>query len=480
MAAGRRVLVSGMGGDLGSRVAALLEHEDWVGELVGIDVDPPRRRLHRGRRSTSSRPVEHDRIVETITAFNPHVVVHISVWEPHSRANPTTARQLTDDAATSILGAAAECRALESVDRPQRHRGLRPGARRADPARRVGRRRPDVRLRRDAGRHRAHGRGHRPAGRRHASARSAWAPCSARTCRARSGGCCACRPCRSACSPTRRSPSSRTSSSPGRSSPPPERRLAEPVNVVANGAITALQAARRGRRIPVPLVGPDWAIARAISGLLGRADPRPRGRDDAPRPAGRQRADGRAARLPLDDDDDGRDRRAVRVADRASATPARRGGGVMARRTVTDTGYEARVITLPGRADADRGPQDGGDGGGPPGRRRRRLARRRLGSRPARSSTRSVGSPRLRWSTVDRRRRSAARARRRADRRQRPPLRPGPVHAALAHRPRRPGARCASSAGPTSRRSAPSPAVSAACSPAPTRSPARCGPASCS
>ena len=115
MAAGRRVLVSGMGGDLGSRVAAQLEHEDWVGELVGIDVDPPRRRLHRADVPPRSRPIEHDRTVETITAFNPHVVVHISVWEPHSRANPATARQLTDDAATSILGAAAECRALESV-----------------------------------------------------------------------------------------------------------------------------------------------------------------------------------------------------------------------------------------------------------------------------------------------------------------------------------------------------------------------------
>ena len=46
---------------------------------------------------------------------NPHVVVHVAVWEPYSRAAPATARQLTDDAATSILGAAAECRALESI-----------------------------------------------------------------------------------------------------------------------------------------------------------------------------------------------------------------------------------------------------------------------------------------------------------------------------------------------------------------------------
>ena len=103
-----------MGGDLGSRVAALLEDQPWVGQLVGLDIDPPRRRMRRAEFHLVA-PTDHDRVVETITSFNPHVVVHISVWEPHSRANPSTARQLTDDAATSILGAAAECTALESV-----------------------------------------------------------------------------------------------------------------------------------------------------------------------------------------------------------------------------------------------------------------------------------------------------------------------------------------------------------------------------
>jgi UDP-glucose 4-epimerase len=49
--------------------------------------------------------------------------------------------------------------------------------------------------------------------------------------------------------------------------------LAEPVNVVAPGAITALQAARRGRRIPLPLIGPDWRIARALSYLAGAPIP---------------------------------------------------------------------------------------------------------------------------------------------------------------------------------------------------------------
>jgi hypothetical protein len=40
--------------------------------------------------------------------------------------------------------------------------------------------------------------------------------------------------------------------------------LAEPVNVVASGAITCLQALRRGRRMPFPLIGPDWQVAKAV------------------------------------------------------------------------------------------------------------------------------------------------------------------------------------------------------------------------
>jgi UDP-glucose 4-epimerase len=49
--------------------------------------------------------------------------------------------------------------------------------------------------------------------------------------------------------------------------------LAEPVNVVAPGAITVLQAARRGRRVPVPLVGPEWRVARGISHMFGAPIP---------------------------------------------------------------------------------------------------------------------------------------------------------------------------------------------------------------
>ena len=60
-------------------------------------------------------PDQHDRIVDIITRFDPHVLVHVGVWEPDARASPNVARHLTDQAATSIIGAAAECPALENV-----------------------------------------------------------------------------------------------------------------------------------------------------------------------------------------------------------------------------------------------------------------------------------------------------------------------------------------------------------------------------
>ena len=110
----RRVLVSGMGGELGSLVAARLEAETWVGELVGIDVDPPRRRL---RRATFHRvePTDRARIVDLVTSFDPHVVIHFAVYEPDARAAPAQAAMWSTAAALNILGAAAECGSLQSI-----------------------------------------------------------------------------------------------------------------------------------------------------------------------------------------------------------------------------------------------------------------------------------------------------------------------------------------------------------------------------
>jgi len=46
-----------------------------------------------------------------------------------------------------------------------------------------------------------------------------------------------------------------------------------PLNVVAPGAVTASQACRLGGRVPVPLVGPVWRVARLMSELAGAPMP---------------------------------------------------------------------------------------------------------------------------------------------------------------------------------------------------------------
>ncbi len=48
-----------------------------------------------------------------------------------------------------------------------------------------------------------------------------------------------------------------------------EQRPQGPLNVVAAGAITTLQAIWQGRRLPLPLFGPEWRFARQLSHLLG-------------------------------------------------------------------------------------------------------------------------------------------------------------------------------------------------------------------
>lgn len=269
--AGKRVFISGVGGELGTTVAALLEDEPWVGTISGIDASPPRRRLGR---TTYHRihPDEHDRIVSTVIDFAPHVLVHIGVWEPHSRANPTDAATLTDRATTSILGAAAECSSLEHVvvrsgtevygrsrgalSRPSETAPLRPTSgygrtlaaleRTAlDVGGRVGVSVGALRLATVIGPHVPS-----PLGR---VLRLPAVPFAF--------------PSDPPLSVVHLSDAARAFVAAATVG------LAEPVNVVAPEAITASQAARRGRRLPVPVAGPGWAVTRAITHLIGAPIP---------------------------------------------------------------------------------------------------------------------------------------------------------------------------------------------------------------
>lgn len=268
---GQRVLVSGMGGELGSLVAAQLEAEPWVGQLVGIDVDPPRRRLRRAEFhliDSSNR----QRIVDVVTAFDPHVLVHLAVWEPDARAGTAEAKRLTTDAGVAILGAAAECRSLQhivvrsGVEVYGRHRGslTRPDETVAvQPTSTYGRMVAEVEATaRDAGERV----GVTVGALRLAPVLGPHVP-----------------------SPLGRLlrqpvvPFSVLADAPfavveavdaARAFVAAARvGLAEPINVIASGAITALQSIRRGGRIPLALIGPEWFIVRHLSHMLGAPVP---------------------------------------------------------------------------------------------------------------------------------------------------------------------------------------------------------------
>lgn len=252
-------------------MASLLEKQSWVGALEGIDVDPPRRQLRRTRFHRIV-PGQHDRTVDTVTRFDPHLLVHVAVWEPDARAGTRAARTLTDDAAISILGAAAECRSLESivvrsgievygrargtVSRPSETSPCAPTSdygqmlteieRTATTiSRRIGVSVGMLRLATVLGPHVPSALGR--------ILRLPVVPCSAL-----------------ADPPFAVIHQHDAAEAFVRSA---ELRLDEPLNIVAPGAITVRQAIRRGRRIPFPLVGPQWTIARQVAHLAGSPVP---------------------------------------------------------------------------------------------------------------------------------------------------------------------------------------------------------------
>ncbi len=110
----RRVLITGMGGELGSLVASMVERTEWAGEILGFDVDPPRRLLSRSR-FVRVKPHEHDRIETLIHDFNPHVLLHVGVWEPAARLATSEAKECTELVAKAVFDAAHQCESLETV-----------------------------------------------------------------------------------------------------------------------------------------------------------------------------------------------------------------------------------------------------------------------------------------------------------------------------------------------------------------------------
>lgn len=109
-----RVLVTGMGGELGTRVALLLEADPRVSEIAGLDIDPPRRRTHRAEFHRVD-PRDRRRVIRIVRDFEPEAVVHAGIYEPDARSSPRSAEQRTYEGTLAVLGAAAETGALRRI-----------------------------------------------------------------------------------------------------------------------------------------------------------------------------------------------------------------------------------------------------------------------------------------------------------------------------------------------------------------------------
>lgn len=109
-----RVLITGAGGELGTRVTNLLEADESVVEIVGIDGYPPRRRITRARFHRVD-PQDRRKTTRIVRDLDPEVVLHLGVYEPHARLGETAAHRASRAAAVSTLEAAAAGSSLSQI-----------------------------------------------------------------------------------------------------------------------------------------------------------------------------------------------------------------------------------------------------------------------------------------------------------------------------------------------------------------------------
>lgn len=266
-----RILITGMGGELGTRVAGLLEADESIEAIAGMDIDPPRRRLHRADFFRVD-PRHGARVGEVIAAFAPTAIVHIGTYEPYARSSPKAAIERTAAGSVAVMRAAVE---VGTVDRIVVRSGIeiygrRPGSSPrphdddvVDPSTPWGHSlRHAERVARDAG-------------------RQIGAPVTQLRFAPLVG-------------PHFPSPLGRLLRQPVvpvavRRDPPfsvlhqedaaaalcaaVRRPYDGPVNVVGAGSITASRAALIGRRVPLPILGPAWRPARVLAEFTGAPIP---------------------------------------------------------------------------------------------------------------------------------------------------------------------------------------------------------------
>ena len=109
-----RVAVTGMGGDIGTGVALRFDQDPSV-DLMGIDIEPPRRRLMRKPEFHRVPPEDVETRVRLMREFDPEVIIHLGIYEPHSRSNPVDATRRTRAVTRSVFEAAPGCPSLSKV-----------------------------------------------------------------------------------------------------------------------------------------------------------------------------------------------------------------------------------------------------------------------------------------------------------------------------------------------------------------------------
>ncbi len=108
-----RVLITGMGGELGTRLAIELGTDHRVEAIMGLDIDPPRRR-HPGEFHRVD-PRNRDRTTALIRSFRPTALVHLGVYEPFARSSPRSAAERTAAGTVAAVTAAVDAGGLDRI-----------------------------------------------------------------------------------------------------------------------------------------------------------------------------------------------------------------------------------------------------------------------------------------------------------------------------------------------------------------------------
>lgn len=266
-----RVLVTGMGGQLGTLVARRLERRDDVETIVGIDLDPPRRRLHRAEFHWT-RPGDSETITDVVRSLDPTVVLHLGQYEPHARLVPDRADRSSRHVTESLLDALGAAPSLEAIvirsgiEVYGRGRGAPTCPDETtppEPTSAFGRR---LLVTEEAVAAFAQDRRITVTALRFAPIAGYHAP-----------------------NPLSRLLKLQTVPIPALSEPTfslvqaqdaadivvaaTAARVDDPINVVADGVVSAYQAARIGGRVPVPVVGPGWMLAERLFEFVGSPVP---------------------------------------------------------------------------------------------------------------------------------------------------------------------------------------------------------------